>query len=126
MSICSQCLIGAIVLAPAFSYAQDEQSAASSASASSRYWTAPRVQQEPPRATSSTSTSAAANAKPLAISNDILEAKLSPDSNQVPLTEKSSGRVFIRDGNFNATGGTAKIISASDQKFGSGQGIEIS
>ena len=127
MSIRSKFLVGVITLTTAFSYAQDEQSAATSGSASSRYWTAARVQQEPPRATSSTSTSAVLpNTKPVTISGDTLTATFSPDSSRLTLTEKSSGRVFLRDGNFNTTGGTAKIISASDEKFGSGQGIEIS
>jgi len=118
-------LVGALVLANIFASAQDEQSSAASASPSSRYWTAPRVQQEPPRAASA-SPRPAANPKPLAISNDLLEAKLSPDSTHLTLTDISSGRVFLHDGNFNATSSIAKIVSVSDPKFGSGQGIEIS
>lgn len=124
MSIRSLLLVGLVVFTTAFVHAQEEQSSTSSASASERYWTAPRVQQEPPRAETTTAPAANSNSKPLVISNESLEATFS--IGKLSLRYKPSGRVFLNNGNFNATGGTAKIIDVSEKPFGSGKGIQIS
>ena len=111
-----------VFAATTFLHAQEEQSAKSSATASVRYWTAPRVEQQPPRA--ETAHAPATTSAPLIISNDLLEAHLRHD--QLMLKSISfGGRPFIT-GTFNTTGGAAKIISLSDEKFGAGKAIQIS
>jgi hypothetical protein len=120
-------LIAAVVLATVIAHAQEEQSGTSSASASARYWTAPRVQQEPPRSVNASAAGKVTpDAKPLIIDNELLEASLSPASNRLTVTYKPSHRTFVTDGNFNAAGGTATILTVSDKQFGSGKAIEIS
>lgn len=123
MPIRSTLLTCALVLIAALAYAQEEKPANSSAAPSARYWTAPRIQQDPPR---SEANSAATNsaAKPLQIENDLLQVTMS-ESNRLSITFKSSGRTFLTDGNFNASGGTARIVRATEGKFGSGSAIEI-
>lgn len=126
MSIRSLFIVGIVALAAAFVHAQEEQSAASSASASERYWTAPRVQQEPPRTESKASPATKSDAKPLIIENDLLTVTVAPDSGKVSIAHKASGRVFLPDGGFNATGGTARVVEITEPTFGSGKGIQLS
>ncbi|HEY2082010.1 MAG TPA: hypothetical protein VGI88_04440, partial [Verrucomicrobiae bacterium] len=123
----SQFLIGALILATTLARAQDEQSPASATSPSARYWTAPRVQQEPPRSdTSNAPPAAVANAKPVSITNEFLIVTVQPDGSGLTIIEKSSGRSFITDGNLVANGVTALALGAMDQKFGNGRCIQIS
>jgi hypothetical protein len=120
-------LIGAIVLATGLAHAQDEQSATSGSGPSAKFWTAPRVQQEPARSESPRPTSAERNnAKPLAIDNELLAVQVQPPGNWLTISDKASQRAFITDGNFGTSGGTAKIIEVSEPKFGAGKGIQIS
>ena len=123
----SRFLVGAVVLTTTLASAQDEQSAHSTASASARYWTAPRVQQEPARDEAPRTTVASRdNAAPLAIANELLAVTVQPDGNGLTISDKASQRVFLTDGNFNTSGGTAKVIDVSEKKFGAGRGIQIS
>jgi hypothetical protein len=123
----SQFLIGTIILAATFARAQEEQSPASAASPSSRYWTAPRVQQEPPRDDTPNPPSAAiANAKPVSITNEFLIVTVQPNGSELTIIDKSSGRAFITDGNLVANGARALALGAMDQKFGNGRCIQIS
>src|ERR1700743_2468399 len=99
-------LVGAIVFAATIVNAQEELSGASSASASARYWTAPRVQQDPPRAETAGAVPAGkSEAKPLVIENEFLKVTLSADANRLTISSKISGRTFITNGNFNIGGG---------------------
>ncbi len=120
-------LIGAVVLATTLAQAQDEQSANSTASASSRYWTAPRVQQEPARSENPRVpiTIGSANSR-LVIDNELFEVSVQPDGDGLVISDKASQRAFITDGNFNVSGGTAKVVAVTEKKFGAGQGIQIS
>ena len=127
MSIRPLLFITAITLASAPVRAQDEQSGASAASASVRYWTAPRVQQEPPRIENARAPGKSnPAATPLVIDNDLLEARLATDSNELTILYKPSGRPFIVNGSFNAAGGTAKIVDLTEKPFGVGKAIQIS
>src|ERR1700743_2537650 len=120
-------LIATVVLATVLARAQDEQSALPAASASARYWTAPRIQQEPPRdETSHVLFVAATNAKPLSITNEFLTVSVQPDGSGLTITDRFSGKAFITGGNFKANGGRAAVLVATDQKFGTGHCIQIS
>ena len=119
--------ITAIILAIIPARAQDEQSATSVASAAARYWTAPRVQQEPPRVENARAPGKSNPiAEPLVIENELLEARFAPDSNQLTILYRPSGRAFIANGSFNAAGGTAKIVDVTEKPFGAGKAIQIS
>ena len=123
----SRWALAAVILTAAFAQAQEEQSVKSSTSASARYWTAPRVQQEPPRAGNLQPVVAEKNdAHPLVIDNELLGVAVNPDGTGLTISDKASQRAFITNGNFNASGGTAKIIAVSEPKFGAGKGIQIS
>jgi hypothetical protein len=127
MFIRSTFLIGAVILATTLAQAQDEQSTNSTASASVRYWTAPRVQQEPPRNENLRPVTAIRDtAQRLSIENELLTVSVRPDGNGLMITNKASHQAFITDGNFNNSGGTASAMAVSDNKFGKGQGIQIS
>jgi hypothetical protein len=120
-------LIVAVVLATNLAHSQEEQSANSGTSASARYWTAPRVQQEPPRSESPRPTPAVRNdAKSLVIDNGLLAVEVKPRGNWLTISDKVSQNAFITDGNFGTSGGTAKIIDVTDPKFGPGKGIQVS
>jgi hypothetical protein len=118
-------LIGAVFLATTLAHAQDEQSANSAASASARYWTAPRVQQEPPHGESSRVAGARPGDRTLDIENELLRVAVRANGDGLEITDKASRRTFIT-GDFNANGGTAKIVTLSEKKFGAGKGIQIS
>src|ERR1051325_2423964 len=102
--------VSAAVLVTVFARTQEEQSANSSTSASTRYWTAPRVQQEPPRV---------GNLQPfhlvpdgadrLRIENETLVVRANNDGNNLSISDKASRQVFITDASFNTTGGSAKV-----------------
>ena len=120
-------LILAISLVTSRCCSQEEQSAISSASASVRYWTAPRVEQTPARQQKTKETQTLRpSASPLLIENELLEVTASPDSGHIGIAHKPSKRVFATDGSFNESGGTAKVITISDDTFGSGKAIEVS
>jgi hypothetical protein len=119
-------LIGAVILATTFARAQEEQPALTSASPSARYWTASRVEQEPPRAGNVRPPEKTnPSAKPLIIDNEFLEVSLLPESNRFAITHKLSQRAFIVDGSFNTGEGTAKIATVSEKKFGTGAALQI-
>jgi hypothetical protein len=119
--------VGAVVLITALAQAQEEQSANSSASASARYWTASRVQQEPPRNETLRPVIATRdNAERLSINNELLAVTVKRDGSGLMISDKTSQREFIADGNFNRSGGMAKVVAVSEDKFGAGQGIQIS
>src|SRR5689334_17209008 len=100
-------LIGAVFLATTFAQAQDEQSASSALSASARYWTAARVQQEPPRNEPPRALATAINAaQSVRIDNELLAVTVQSDDNGLAITDKASGHDFITGGDFNASGGT--------------------
>src|SRR5689334_8266323 len=114
MKTLSLCLLSALVLAAAVAHAQEEQSSSSSADPSERYWTAARIQQEPPRKESRpASAKPNPNPAPLVIENEWLEVKGLLDSSRLQVTYKPSGKIFLTDGSFNATGGSAKISKVS-------------
>jgi hypothetical protein len=123
----SKAIIGAIVLTASLAQAQEEQSAASSASASARYWTAPRIQQEPARGENLRPVPAVRdNASRLTIDNEFLTVEMREDGSGVTMSAKITQQAFLTDGSFNASGGTAKIVAVSEKKFGAGKGIQIS
>jgi len=120
-------LITAVVLATVLARAQEEQSALSSASPSARYWTALRVEQEPPWGDiSNTIPATAANAKPVSITNEFLIVTVQPDGSGLTITDRSSGRAFITGGDFKVHGDETLALGATDQKFGMGRCIQIS
>src|SRR5881392_2888305 len=122
-------LLSTIFLTAGIARAQDEQSATSSADPAARYWTAPRVQQDPPRKESAKRSGVmrvGTSAAPLVIENDLLEVKALPECSRLQITHKPSHKVFATDGSFNAPAGLAKIIGVSDKNFGPGKAIEIS
>jgi hypothetical protein len=120
-------LIGAAVFATAIAQAQDEQSANSSASASARYWTAARVQQEPPRTENVRTIAAERNdASRLMIDNEFISVGVQLDGSGLAIGDKATQRAFITAGSFNAGGGMAKVVAVSEKKFGAGKGIQIS
>jgi hypothetical protein len=119
--------MAAVILITALAQAQEEQSANSGASPSARYWTAPRVQQEPPCGETPRPTPAARNdAKALVIDNEMLSVEVKPPGNWLTISDKASRNAFITDGNFGASGGSAKILDVSEPKFGAGKGIQVS
>jgi hypothetical protein len=123
----STLLIGAVALAASVACAQEEQSANSAGSASSRYWTAARIQQEPSRKEASSKTlKAPPDAKALVIENELLEVSLLPESGRAAFTYKPTHRMFASDAGFNATGGTARVVGVSDKLYGVGKAIQIS
>ena len=118
--------VAVVLLTTARAHAQEEQSTNSSAAPSARYWTAPRVEQEPPRAGNLQPVTVKNDAPhPLLIDNEMLTAAVRPDGSGLMISDKASQRAFITDGSFNAAGGTAKIIDVSEPKFGAGKGIHI-
>ncbi len=123
----SKLIIGVLLaFATSLAFAQDEQSAASQGSASARYWTAPRVEQEPAYQESTPDASTAPdNAKPLIIENEFLVVRVTRDSNRLTITHKASGRVFIRDGVFGSPGGSPREVSFIDEQTGAGDSINI-
>lgn len=101
--------------------AQEEQAARSS-EAASRYWTAPRVEQTPPAGQRKPVPAVAG--QPLTIENETLRVTWNPAG--LEMVYKPSGSVFLNDGSFNLAGGAGKIISVTDKTFGQGQEIEFS
>ncbi|HXE43524.1 MAG TPA: alpha-galactosidase, partial [Candidatus Baltobacteraceae bacterium] len=99
--------------------AQDEQSARA-ASVSDRYWSAPRIQSEPPTLAPKV---ASQLAQALTIENETLQVTWV--RGKVSVGFKSSTNLFL-DGNFPIMGGFGRQITVSDKTFGQGQGIEIS
>lgn len=100
-------------------FAQEEQSARA-ASVSDRYWTAPRIQSEPPAVVPKFVSQLAWS---VSIENEMLKATVV--RGKLSVIDKHSGNSFL-DGDFNIVGGFGREITVSDKTFGKGQGIEIS
>jgi hypothetical protein len=64
-----------------------------------------------------------AQAQPLTIENAALAVKF--DAGRFSLTTKPTQRVFVKDGQLSAPGGTAKVVPVTDKTFGPGQSIEV-
>ncbi len=122
----SRWAMAAVILTTALAQAQEEQSANPGAGPSARYWTAPRIQQEPPRSETPRPPSAGtSDAKSLVIDNELLTVEVKPPGNWLTISDKASQKAFITDGNFGTSGGTAKIVDVSDPQFGAGKGIRV-
>jgi hypothetical protein len=105
-------LIFAVFLIASLSRAQEEQSANSTASASARYWTAPRVQQEPSRGDTPNAPATAMNAaQSVRIDNELLAVIVQSDGKRLTITDKASGRAFFSGGDFKSNPGTAKVVA---------------
>jgi hypothetical protein len=126
MTLPTKLLLGIIALSASIALAQEEQSAMNTNSASARYWTAPRIQQEPPRSeNTNVAQPDSTGDKPLHVENELIEAKWYPATGRLTLTYKSSGRVITTDGGFNVDGGKARTLTVFDKNYGFGPAMEI-
>jgi len=112
-----------VLLAAARVWAQDEQAGRGSA-ASANYWKAPRIESEP--ALSVTASTTPVSVTNLVIENETLSvtAKVDASGTTLTMTDKASGKTFL-DGNFQISGGSAKLTLFANTTDGLAHGIEI-
>jgi len=67
-----------------------------------------------------------AQLRDLSIASDTLTVKWRSDSTRVSISDKSSGREFLKDGKLSNVGGQARVVTVNDHTFGAGQAIEVS
>jgi hypothetical protein len=127
MKIPSLVLLGAAIATGHLAYAQDEQASTASNGPSAHYWSAPRVQQQPPRE-GNVQLAAISNPgkTPVVVENEFIEVRLSPDTGRLVFTYRPTGRVFATDGSFNAAGGAARVVNINEKNYGFGTAIQVS
>ncbi|HXF11032.1 MAG TPA: hypothetical protein VN625_09615, partial [Desulfuromonadaceae bacterium] len=111
-------VLGVVLVSINLVSAQEEQ-VNRNAGASDRYWTAPRIQSDPPVEVPGNPSSITTN---LVIENDIL--RVTWTGSALNIANKTSGTTFL-DGSFNIAGGVGKSAAYNHKMLGPGQGIEI-